>query len=109
MLPLRLLPKTSKNDVLSEGGSDGNEAGLGDNSSVRTLMWSEQATRVKMFWKLLEIKLGLCEGALGVVPMEAVRVLKQTGLKKVRPFVCPARRLVLPPKAGVRVTIQSSV
>lgn len=57
MLPLRLLPKTSKNDVLLEGGSDGNEAGLGDNSSVRTLMWREQATRVKVFWKLLEIKL----------------------------------------------------
>lgn len=54
VLPLRLLPKTSKNDVLLEGGSDGNEAGLGDNSSVRTLMWRE---RVKVFWKLLEIKL----------------------------------------------------
>lgn len=40
--------------------------------------------------------------------MEAVRVLKQTGLKKVRPFICPARRLVLPPEAGVRVTVQSS-
>lgn len=35
----------------------GKEAGLGGNSSVRTLMWSEQATRVKMFWKLLEIEL----------------------------------------------------
>lgn len=45
---------------------------------------------------------------MGVVPVEAVCVLKQTGLKKVWPFVCPARRLVLPPQAGVRVTVQSS-